>query len=328
MSQDDPRGNLSTFGDFGLYSTSSAENQSLKSGEMSSSLFDAQLSGQISMDWGPMGYPGYGTEMGPILTEKQCHFVASFNNGKWNSEPNTFNLYGWLRTGSLARTYDGYQAGPTAINAIHSFLGPMARLFFGPSWGEYVTRANIPYQNLEGTQKMPVDYVWACPPSQGLPDRLLPYYYTDTDSISFRSVYDREVELSSSFEVLLGRIYQAAGAILAILSGGTLANYGGEDTSSRVVEAVTESTSLTEDGEGVSVSERLARIESAVSQLIALTTYSYYISGASVDSAPASGSSVAEGVLNYLKQFLGSGAPDPVPPPEEDGEEGSEEEEK
>lgn len=323
MSQNDPRGNLAAFGDFGVYFDASDNSQTC------TGIFDSFRGhghsevgvpgGESVLTFSTQGLPGADSGVGGLIASNVADNVINFgcslkllehnfvfDEGPDSSVDPQIRFTGWGRTGSLARTYDGYQAIPTGFNAIHSYIGPMARLFFGPGWGQYVTRANLPYQNLEGTIKVPVDYEWACPPSSGLPDQLLPFFYTDDTAIGFNSIYDRTQELHSSFATLLGRVYQASGAILQILSGGTLANYGSSsDTSSRVVSAVQSAIIETDEGETLSVSDRLARIESTVSQLIALTTYSYYVSGASIDST--SGSSVAEGVLDYLKTFLGSG---------------------
>lgn len=323
MSQNDPRGSLATFGDFGIYFNPS------DNGQTSTGFFDSFLgrgrtnvdmpNGTTALTFWTQGLAGPNSGRMGLIASKAADNIIRFactlrlldqyyvyGEGPGLSVDPQIRFTGWGRTGSLARTYDGYQAIPTGFNAIHSYIGPMARLFFGPSWGQYVTRANVPYQNLEGTRKAPVDYEWACPPSSGLPDQLLPYFYTDETAVSFHSIYDQSVELHSSFATLLGRVYQASGAILQLLTGGTLANYGSNsDTSSRVISAVQSSTSVTDEGETLSVADRLARIESTVSQLIALTTYSYYVSGASIDST--GGASVAEGVLEYLKTFLGSG---------------------
>ena len=334
MSQDDPRGALSTFGDFGLYcngtdTTLRVEMQKLDAYyEGAGGYFRCSLDERDEWNGNPgtlsQHVPGWGPAV-PAYTDTEPIFgwgdgSAGGGTDGWQGEDVPCFVRGTLRTGSLARTYDGYQAIPAGFNCLHSFFGPMAKLFFGPQWGEYVTRFNTPYYALSGTRNLPVDYVWACPPSEGLPARSLPYYYTDDSAISFNSVYDG-TSLSSSFATLVGKLYQASGACLAILSGGTLANYGSNDTSFRVHSAVSEATAAAEEGESLCVAERLSRIESAISQLIALTTYSYYVSGASVDSAPASGASVAEGVLNYLKQFLGSGMSDSGSPLVEEGEE-------
>lgn len=234
---------------------------------------------------------------GGFSAESPIYGGAGFS---YHHTPNV-RLNGWFSSYSVIATVEGYNYLPISYSLETFWLNEISAFFVD---GENFCNLGSP-----GYQYKLVDSSNSVESSDyklhflsDITSQSLPKIWT-SDSFSGWDLQGKNV--SGSFVSFLARTFEQVEACLAILSGGTVANYGRESTSERVYSAVTESTSLTEDGEGVSVSERLARIESAVSQLIALTTYSYYISGASVDSAPASGQSVAEGVLNYLKLYLG-----------------------
>lgn len=215
--------------------------------------------------------------------------------------PGRFN--GWFGHRSLLATVEGYNYYPISFSLTTFWLNEICAYFVDGENFKSLSSPGYQYKTEDSTNSV-AESSYNLHYLENVTVKPLPRVW-DGDFFSGWNLQNTNV--SGSLVGFVARIFEQLQAALAILSGGTFANFGGEDTSSRVVNVVTESTSLTEDGEGVSVSDRLSRIESAVSQLIALTTYSYYISGASVDSAPASGQSVAEGVLNYLKQFLGDG---------------------
>ena len=106
---------------------------------------------------------------------------------------------------------------------------------------------------------------------------------------------------------MLSKTFEQLNAILVVLTGGTFSNFGRSDTSSSVVSAVSASQSVVDDGERNALYNRVDRLESSVAQLIALVTYNYYLSGASIDSGSASSEPVASNVLSLLKSLLGSG---------------------
>lgn len=137
MSQNDPRGVLSTFGDFGLYCNGSDTNLCLNFEDEGVSSFTSEGKIKINLDdkvYIPGHDDGIGWGSGWGYASPEGFGTGSAVAGA-STEPLTDELQAWVtgtvRTGSLARTYDGFQAIPTAVNAVHSFFCPLARLFFG-----------------------------------------------------------------------------------------------------------------------------------------------------------------------------------------------------
>lgn len=334
MPQNDPRAEMSSFDSFGIYSSASESNQRIESNYVYAS-FDSDVvptKGKLEwhventsspgLGWVPHlgGGQGFMQPVSDSVYAKATIYMED-TEGSSFSGPVDGGFSGWLRTGSVARTYDGYQAIPVAVSCMHSYFSRMAEMFFGPNWGQLVERDNVPYHQITGTQNAAQNYFWACPRQAGLPEGSKPYYYTNTDFIDFKSIYDSS-PLTSSAEVLMGRIFQASGAILALLSGGTLANYGSSISSDQVVRDTIAEVQTSVDEENLSICSRLERIESAVAQLIALTTYNYYTGGARVDSPKTE--KPATGIFDLLLSYLGFGRPVPEPEPESesDSEEG------
>lgn len=325
MPQNDPRAEMSSFDSFGIYSSSSDSNQRINSISTSTYSQGSDSISTSSFVWhlGQNVFPGLGRIPIKAGGGEGVHYAADdVVNGITEAEikmkdvegdPSPGGFSGWLRTGNVARTYDGYQAIPVAVSCMHSYFARMAEMFFGPNWGQLVERDNVPYHQITGTQNAAQNYFWACPRQSGLPEGSKPYYYTNTDFIEFKSIYDSS-PLTSSAEVLMGRIFQASGAILALLSGGTLANYGSSVNTDQVVRDTISEVQTSVDEENLSICSRLDRIESAVAQLVALTTYNYYVDGSKVD-APKT-EKPATGILDLLLSYLGSGRPAPEPEPE------------
>ena len=327
MPQNDPRAEMSSFNAFGIYSSSTEANQCINSLSTStySQGYEYSNRGSLIWDFTVDHWPGLGRVYERASSGDSYGYDVSegINTGYtganiWMDEvegsPSPGGFKGWLRTGSVARTYDGYQAIPVAVSCMHSYFSRMAEMFFGPDWGQLVERDNVLYHQITGTQNAAQNYFWACPRQSGLPEGNKPYYYTNTDFIDFKSIYD-DSPLTSSAEVLMGRIFQASGAILALLSGGTLANYGSGTSTDQVVRDTISEVQTSVDEENLSICSRLERIESAVAQLVALTTYNYYVDGSKVD-APKT-EKPATGILDLLLSYLGSGRPAPEPEPEE-----------
>ena len=210
-------------------------------------------------------------------------------------------LAGWFKNLSLLATAEGYNYLPISFSLTSFWLNELSAFFVDGEAYSGLSSPGYQYKTVDSTNNVS-ESSYNLHYLQGTQDRSLPIMWT-SDRFSGWDLQGQS--LSGSLVAFLSRTFEQVQACLALLSGGTTSNFGLSDTSSRVYSAVSEATAVAEEGESLCVAERLSRIESAVSQLIALTTYNYYVSGSSVDSAPSSGASVAEGVLNYLKQFLG-----------------------
>lgn len=227
--------------------------------------------------------------------------VGVSGSAKYSCSPG--KLSGWMGHRSLLGTVEGYNYLPISFSLTSFWLNELFSFYV--SGEDYKELGSPGYQYKTGDANNFVsqsDYNLHYLRTQNY--FALPRMWTED---LFSSWGLRNQVVTGNLCAFLAKTFEQLQAVLAILSGGTYANFGISDTSSRVISALETAAIATEEGDTLSVSDRLARVESSLAQLIALTTYTYYVSGASLGGGTSSDSSAAEGVLEYLKSFLGSG---------------------
>lgn len=210
---------------------------------------------------------------------------------------------GWMPYLSLVATAEGYNYLPISFNMSTYWLDKIFQYFLGPSKNASLGSPGYQYKEGDSTNHIPSSTYELKYSDATVP--FVPKFWTQEEAFSSWDLSGTNI--TASFVSMLSKTFEQLNAILVILTGGTFSNFGREDTSSSVVSAVSVAQSAVDDGERNAVYNRLDRLESSIAQLIALVTYNYYLSGASIDSGSASSVTVAANVLALLKNLLGSG---------------------
>ena len=216
---------------------------------------------------------------------------------------------GWMPYLSLVATAEGYNYLPISFNLSTYWLDKIFQYFLGPSKSASLGSPGYQYKEGDSTNHIASSTYELKYSDVEVP--FVPKFWTQEGV--FPSWDLSGTSITASFVSMLTKTFEQLNAILVILTGGTFSNFGREDTSPSVVSAVSAAQAVVDDGERNSVYNRLDRLESSVAQLIALVTYNYYLSGASIDSGAASSDKVAANVLTLLKNLLGSGGAENAP---------------
>ena len=210
---------------------------------------------------------------------------------------------GWMPYLSLVATAEGYNYLPISANMSCYWLDKIFQYFLGSSKSVSLGSPGYQYKEGDSTNHIPSSTYELKYSDATVP--FVPKFWTQEGV--FPSWDLSGISVTASFVSMLSKTFEQLNAVLVILTGGTFSNFGREDTSSSVVSAISVAQSVVDDNERNSVYNRLDRLESSIAQLIALVTYNYYLSGASIDSGAASSDTVAANVLALLKNLLGSG---------------------
>lgn len=280
--------------------------------------FKGNMFVEVSPTWhfsGTVGAEEDSTIGGALDTSYDGTVHASFfslTQGGLNSPSVAGTLYlgllekpysGWMPYLSLVATAEGYNYLPISFNMSTYWLDKIFQYFLGPSKNASLGSPGYQYKEGDSTNHIPSSTYELRYSDSEVP--FVPKFWTQEGG--FPSWDLSGTSITASFVSMLARTFEQLNAILVVLTGGTFSNFGRSDTSSSVVSAVSAAQVVVDDGERNSVYNRLDRLESSVAQLVALVTYNYYLSGASIDSGSASSDTVAANVLALLKNLLGSG---------------------